>query len=153
MRKLIAILAGTVACSCLCLAADPEPVDALTITSVSTGTYTQSVNSVTNSIAYDGWLEGAWITISGFEVNPINAMTVSVDMIDGQGYGMTVIPPKAQITSNAWYAIRCPVQNAAGAAISNEGGKYPLYQNKFIFKAYQAVSNGYNASAYIYISH
>ena len=149
MRKLIAILAGTVACSCLslALAADPEASDAMTITSVSGGTYTQAVDSVTKTIAYDGWLEGIWVTFTGGVDVPTVTASVSVVAIhpDPGIYDFTILPATVQILTSKWYAVRSPVQNQAGAAISNEGGKLPLQGNKFVFKAYSA--NSTNAAS------
>ena len=157
MKRLIAILAGLVACTgMVCFAGDPAPSDAMTITTINQGTYTQAVDSVTNGIYTSGWIEGIWVTFTGGGTTPAPTATVSVVAIHDRTdiYDFTILPATVQGETSKWYAVRSPVQNQAGVAIANTAGRLPLNGNKFVFKAYSANNTGtaFNATAYVITS-
>ena len=148
MKRLLSAVAIVLLVQASALAGGPEPTHLATTVQTNSATL-QVSNTVTSDAVFYGYLDYVSLDLGGFAT-----ATVRVDLVTvagrGSGPRRTLLTLTAA-TADGLYPIRQKVTSTAGTASTDAFGRIPLYNDKIVLEAYNALAtNATTVDAYVF---
>ena len=146
MKKVIMSLVGLLAACSLAIADGPEVIGPLTLTDISTGSYTQAVDEAVSESYESSWVEGIAVQMSGINTADIDIVT-STNTFFQERILWTV--DNHTSTNICIYPLRDLTVTSSNGNATNEYTRYFLANEKWKLRAYAATATNSNIRAWL----